>query len=233
MRPRDCARATARALTPLVVEKTSTSVSSSQGAPVFRSREPPHRSTTFSPRVGAAGGPKLSPLGEVASELFPYRLEAGRHVPADLAFSGFRSRQEQTFLASSASGTQFRRTSPLAPFAFGTRRYTPPPGVSMGSRPLARRRRRRDGYEDPSVFAVTPRPLARGPDPRGPLLPPAGGGAGPLVRAGARRPALRRGRQVFRGSCGLLQAPARHVLRGAEEREAAHEGGRGPPLGAL
>src|SRR5690606_10951110 len=53
---------------PFVVEKTMTSVSSSHGAPVFGSRVPPHRSTTFSPRkYTAQAAPSSSPLRKFSS----------------------------------------------------------------------------------------------------------------------------------------------------------------------
>ena len=69
--------------------------------------------------------------------------------------------------------------------------------------------------------------------PRGPLLPPPGGSARPLVREGAGGPALRERRQAVGGPGRLLQAPAGDVLRGHPLRAPTDGGGRGPPVLAL
>src|SRR3984957_6610011 len=57
------------AVAPLVVEYTSTSVSSSQGRPVVLSATPPQRSTTFLPRWWAAkAAPTSRPSAKLASK---------------------------------------------------------------------------------------------------------------------------------------------------------------------
>ncbi|CAA9473643.1 MAG: Acetylornithine deacetylase, partial [uncultured Rubrobacteraceae bacterium] len=87
-----------------------------------------------------------------------------------------------------------------------------------------------DGHEEPQLLAVAPRCLAGGAGSEGPLLPSAGSAGRPFLRAGARRPPLRRGRQAQRGPGRLLQAAAGDVLRGPALGEAAHAGGRGQDL---
>ncbi|CAA9414285.1 MAG: hypothetical protein AVDCRST_MAG01-01-1817, partial [uncultured Rubrobacteraceae bacterium] len=87
-----------------------------------------------------------------------------------------------------------------------------------------------DGIQGTRLLPVPARRLTRGVSPQRPLLPPPGRADRPLVRAGDGRPALRRGRQAQRGPRGVLQAPARHVLRRPSLRAATHEGGRRPAL---
>ena len=106
-------------------------------------------------------------------------------------------------------------------------------GASMASRPAQEVTRRHDGHQGPLVRTATRRPLAGGLGSGRPLLPPPGSGVGPFVREGSGRSALRQGQQAFRGPGRLLKAPTRHVLRGPEEREAAHAGGRRSPLGEV